>query len=87
MTKAEFVAGRIEEGYSPEGTGPIRSVRVTYCYYVNHIRYAGDFIEAVDSAGEGAQLLRSLEAGPLFVRYSPTRPHDSVMDPYRDVRT
>ncbi len=35
--------------------------------------YEGTYVEHIQSTGEGKQLLRSFEAGPLYVRYNPPK--------------
>lgn len=85
MTAARFVAGSVEAGYALEGGGPVYSLRATYSYTIGAFRYAGEYTANVCSEEEGAQILRSLETGPLWVRHHPSRPDESVLDPYRDV--
>jgi hypothetical protein len=84
-TTAHFLSGRIDEEYGPQGEGPGLRLRAKYSYSVGTFRFVGEYSESVQSLEEGTQLLRSLEAGPLLVRYHPSCPDDSVMSPYRDV--
>jgi predicted phage tail protein len=67
--------------YSDTGLPPS-----TIDYY--RIRAASAMIgnSAYSNVGSGATSGRSLEQGPLLVRYKPSGPSEYYIDPYRDVR-
>ena len=59
---------------------------VQFSYVVCGSRHSGSYRERFRYCAEAEGVLRSLERGPLFVRYNPVDPSEYYMDPYTDVR-
>jgi hypothetical protein len=59
---------------------------VNLSYRVADSEYPGEYTHEFRSEEDAASLLRSLENGPLYVRYNPASPSDHAVDPFRDVR-
>jgi hypothetical protein len=57
-----------------------------FSYNVNGESHGGTYAEVFMAEWEAQQILRSLENGPLYVRYNPKKPANYLLDPYRDVR-
>lgn len=55
-------------------------------YRVGDSEHPGEYIHEFHTEEDAVALMRSLERGPLFVRYDPVSPSQYLIDPYRDVR-
>ena len=64
------------------------SVAMTFTYQVADQTFHGEYKKSLPGyrEKEANQLLKSLQEGPLYVRYRPSKPKDYVCDPFRDVR-
>ena len=75
---------------SARGTGEtvadVFELTAYFSYTAKNEIYEGKYMEDFLYGSQAEQLLRSLKNGPLYVRYNPTQPWVSVLDPYRDVR-
>jgi hypothetical protein len=87
------VSGKFEKGAvakSARGTGEavadVFELTACFLYKAKDEIYEGKYTEDFLYGSPAEQLLRSLKNGPLYVRYNPTEPWVSVLDPYRDVR-
>jgi hypothetical protein len=58
---------------------------VEFSYHVGDSVYPGIYVQGFGTEEDAAALMRSLEQGPLYVRYDPDTPSENVVDPYRDV--
>jgi hypothetical protein len=67
---------------SRRGNGSV--LECTFTYRVNGRRYLGKYSRE-GYKSELAQLAQSLQNGPLFTRYNPSRPDRFFLDPFRDV--
>jgi hypothetical protein len=56
----------------------------TFSYRADGRQYSGKYSKEGPES-ELAELAQSLQQGPLFVRYNPTRPDQFFLDPFRDV--
>ena len=88
-----MVPGKFEKGIvakSARGTGEaaadVFELTAYFSYTAKDEIYEGKYSEDFLYGSQAEQLLRSLKNGPLYVRYNPTQPWVSVLDPYRDVR-
>ena len=57
-----------------------------FSYRVGDQTYEGEYTEDFRSLSDARQILRSRKNGPLYVRYDPAKPWDSVLNPYRDLK-
>jgi hypothetical protein len=69
-----MVPGKFEKG-------TVQKVTAFFDYRVNDAVYGGEYTEDFQALPHAQQLLRSLENGPLYGRYNPTKPWDQVLDP------
>ena len=86
MVSATFRSGTIRT-LLEEGWGQSTNIRLTaeLSYRVNGSQHPAEYSERFHTEQEAAKMLRSLEQGPLYVRYDPISPSRYVIDPYRDV--
>jgi len=70
-------------GYAGEGVK--FRLRVEFSYQIGDFVHAGVYIQDFGAQEDALALVRSLERGPLCVRYDPVSPSRYVIDPYRDV--
>jgi hypothetical protein len=63
-------------------------VAMTFTYQVADQTFHGEYKKSLPGyrEKEANQLLKSLQEGPLYVRYRSSKPKDYVCDPFRDVR-
>ena len=89
MVPGKFKNGTVAK--SARGTGEtvadVFEVTAYFSYTAKDEIYEGKYTEDFLYGSQAEQLLRSLKNGPLYVRYNPTEPWVSVLDPYRDVRS
>jgi len=60
-------------------------LKVKFSYCADGSTYHGVYSRDFPTENEATHLQRSLQQGPLYVRYKPISHDDSVLDPYRDV--
>jgi predicted glycosyltransferase involved in capsule biosynthesis len=89
MVPGKFEKGTIQKVVRADGetTYEVFELKAFFEYGVNDEVYRGEYTEDFQVLSHAQQLLRSLENGPLYVRYNPTKPWDHGLDPYRDVRS
>jgi hypothetical protein len=84
----KFKSGTVAK--SARGTGETVAdafeLTAHFSYTAKDENYEGTYTEDFLYGSQAEQLLRSLKNGPLYIRYNPTQPWISVLDPYRDVR-
>lgn len=62
-------------------------LNVSFSYTVSGEIYGGVYEGGYyQSARDANQVLESIKAGPLYVRYNPSQPQTYSIDPFRDVR-
>jgi hypothetical protein len=63
-------------------------IAMTFTYQIAGQTFHGEYKKSLVryTQYEADQLLRSLQEGPLYVRYRSSNPKDYVCDPFRDVR-
>lgn len=86
MIRGSFKSGSIEPlrgGYAGEGVN--FRLKVEFSYAVQDSTYSGKYTRDFLTEDEAISLQRSLQQGPVYVRYNPVSHDDSVLDPYRDV--
>jgi hypothetical protein len=86
LTTASFQYGGISEsaaGY--QGVSTSYRLDVWFLYLVADKEYKGCYVENFRNRAEAERTLRSLNQGPLCVRYNPVKASDYFMDPYRDL--
>jgi hypothetical protein len=82
-----WVAARIEGGSVEavqRGRRQLYELTATYAYTVAGETYGGVYTQVFGNAIDAQDLLRSMKDLPPAVRYKPSDPGDSAMDPYRD---
>ena len=60
-------------------------LKVQFSYCADGSTYHGVYSRDFPTENEAIHLQRSLQQGPLYVRYNPISQDDSALDPYRDV--
>jgi hypothetical protein len=86
MIRGTFNSGSIDPIRGGEiGEGTKFRLKVRFSYGVEDSTYSGEYARDFLSQDEAISLQRSLQQGPLYVRYDPASPADYVLDPYRDV--
>jgi|GEM_PF-6341634 len=60
-------------------------LKVKFSYSVEGATYCGVYSRNFPTEDDAIGLQRSLQQGPLYVRFNPISRDDSVLDPYRDV--
>ena len=88
MVPAQCNKGNIAKVAKSSGGDQYECFELTafFSYEVGDEIYEGEYTEDFGSLPAAEHIFRSLKNGPLYVRYSPAKPWDNVLDPYRDVR-
>jgi hypothetical protein len=85
MIGGSFKTGSISPFRCGAGESINFRLSVEFSYRVGERMYPGTFVQEFPTEGDAASLLKSLEQGPLYIRYDPASPTEYVLDPYRDV--
>jgi hypothetical protein len=73
----------LRTGYMGEGVK--FRLSVGFSYRIGDLEHPGVYVHDFGTEEDALGLARSLEKGPLYVRYDPGSPSRYVIDPYRDV--
>ena len=84
----KFERGGVADVVKSAGDVMYDAYRLTafFSYRVGDQTYEGEYTEDFRSLSDARQILRSRKNGPLYVRYDPAKPWDSVLNPYRDLK-
>jgi len=60
-------------------------LNMAFSYHIGDSEHSGKYVHEFSTEADAVGLMRSLDQGPLYVRYDPVSPSDYVVDPVRDV--
>jgi hypothetical protein len=86
MIRGKLIAGDVHAfrtGYMGDAVN--YRLTIEFAYTTSTAEHRGEYTHNFRSEAAARQLLKSLEHGPLYVRYNPESPSDYTLDPYRDV--